>query len=263
MGVDTDRNFIECLTWDEVARRIAAGAAAILPIGAAAKQHGFHLPLNTDRIQAEWFAAGLAQRLDALIWPTVSYGYYPAFIEYAGSGSSLSASTFEAVVYEIVAGILDGGSQKLFVLNTGISTLAPVERALARLDHAEVTHLRIYDGPRYCAAAERLTEQSYGSHADELETSLMLALAPHLVDLIQAEASPALEHETPGRLTPSDKRSPNYSRSGSYGDPTLATSAKGDILLAAIIRDLNEQVEAFLAKPSTAQRSNPIRNSSR
>ena len=56
MGVDTDRNFIECLTWDEVARRIAAGAAAILPIGAAAKQHGFHLPLNTDRIQAEWFA---------------------------------------------------------------------------------------------------------------------------------------------------------------------------------------------------------------
>src|SRR5882757_9564188 len=100
-----DRDFIECLTWDEVARRIAAGAAAILPIGAAAKQHGFHLPLNTDRIQAEWFAAGLAQRLDALIWPTVSYGYYPAFIEYAGSGSSLSASTFEAVVYEIAAGI--------------------------------------------------------------------------------------------------------------------------------------------------------------
>ena len=33
------------------------GAAAILPIGAAAKQHGFHLPLNTDRIQAEWLAA--------------------------------------------------------------------------------------------------------------------------------------------------------------------------------------------------------------
>ena len=45
------------MTWDEVARRIDDGAAAILPIGAAAKQHGFHLPLNTDRIQAEWLAA--------------------------------------------------------------------------------------------------------------------------------------------------------------------------------------------------------------
>lgn len=263
MGTDSDRNFIERLTWDEVARRIAEGAAAILPIGAAAKQHGFHLPLNTDRIQAERFAAKLAERIDALIWPALSYGYYPAFTEYAGS-SSLSASTFEAVVHEIAAGILDGGCQKLFVLNTGISTLAPVERALARLNTGRVMHLRIHDGPRYRRAAEALAAQSHGSHADELETSLMLALAPHLVDMVRAEASPALKHEIPGHLTPSDKNSPNYSRSGSYGDPTLATSAKGDILLAAILDDLNEQVAAFMAETSAAQpRSNPIRSISR
>ena len=134
MGANTDRDFIERMMWDDVARRIGDGAAAILPIGAAAKQHGFHLPLNTDRIQAEWFAARLTERIDALIWPTLSYGYYPAFVEYAGS-SSLSASTFEAIVHEIAAEILGSGCRKLFVLNTGISTLAPVERALARLDN--------------------------------------------------------------------------------------------------------------------------------
>jgi creatinine amidohydrolase len=255
-----DRNFIERLSWDEVARRTAAGAAAILPIGAAAKQHGFHLPLNTDRVQAEWFAARLCERIDALIWPTVAYGYYPAFIEYSGS-SSLLASTFEAMVHEIAAGILDGGIRNLFVLNTGISTLAPVERALARLDPGKVTHLRIYEGPRFCRAAGQLAEQSYGSHADELETSLMLALAPQLVDIARAEASPALKHEVPGRLTPTDQNSPNYSRSGSYGNPTLATSAKGEILLAAILDDLNEQVAVLMAD-STEQRSNPIRSAS-
>jgi creatinine amidohydrolase len=263
MAADSDRNFIERLTWDEVARRIAEGATAILPIGAAAKQHGFHLPLNTDRIQAERFAAQLAERIDALIWPTLSYGYYPAFSEYAGS-SSLSASTFEAVVLEIAAGILDGGCQKLFVLNTGISTLAPVERALARLNAGKAMHLRIHEGPRYRSAAEKLAGQSHGSHADELETSLMLALAPQLVDMARAEASPALIHEAPGRLTPADKNSPNYSRSGSYGDPTLATSAKGEILLAAILDDLNEQVAAFMAETSAAKPpSNPIRSVSR
>ena len=85
MGTHTDRHFIECMRWDEVARRIQDGAAAILPIGAAAKQHGFHLPLNTDRIQAEWLAGKLAAEVDALIWPTLSYGHYPAFVEYAGS----------------------------------------------------------------------------------------------------------------------------------------------------------------------------------
>ena len=51
--------------------------------------------MNTDRIQAEWLAARLADRFDALIWPTVSYGYYPAFVEYAGS-IGLSAAVFEA-----------------------------------------------------------------------------------------------------------------------------------------------------------------------
>ncbi|MGH6714254.1 MAG: creatininase family protein [Bradyrhizobium sp.] len=263
MGTDTDRNFIERMTWDDVARHIGNGAAAILPVGAAAKEHGFHLPLNTDRIQAEWLAGQLAERFDALIWPTLVYGYYPAFVAYAGS-SSLSSATFEAVVQEIASGILGHGCRKLFVLNTGISTLAPVDRALAGLDAGKVTHLRIHDGPRYRATAERLTEQSHGSHADELETSLMLALAPHLVDMARAEPSPAIGFEAPGPLTPLDMNSPNYSRSGSYGDPTLATAAKGEILLAAMLDDLSEQVAAFIADDAAMrQRADAARSVSR
>jgi creatinine amidohydrolase len=257
MGTDKDRRFIECMTWDEDARHIAGGAAAILPIGAAAKQHGFHLPLNTDRIQAEFLAAQLAMRIDALIWPTLIYGYYPAFVAYAGS-CSLSAATFEAVVHEIATEILRSGCRKLLVLDTGISTLAPAERALARLDANRVMHLRIHEGPRYRRAAEQLAEQSHGSHADELETSLMLALAPHLVDIARAEPSPAIGHEAPGPLTPSDVNSPNYSRSGSYGDPTLATSAKGDILLAAVLDDLREQATAFVAEGTTAKQRSGV-----
>ena len=251
MGADTDRHFIERMTWDEVERRIHAGAPAILPIGAAAKQHGFHLPLNTDRLQAEWLAARIAKPFDALIWPTLTYGHYPAFVGYAGS-SNLSAPTFEAMVQEVTAGILGAGCRKLFVLNTGISTLAPVDRALARLDAVSVIHVWIHEGPRYPQVAKGLAQQGHGSHADELETSLMLALAPDLVDMTRAEASPAVVKDTPGPLTPSDPTSPNYSRSGSYGDPTLATSAKGEALLAAILDDLNEHITAFVAKTSAA-----------
>ena len=250
MGGNTDRNFIERLSWDQVRLRIDNGAAAILPIGAAAKQHGFHLPMNTDRIQAEWLAARIAGHIDALIWPTVTYGYYPAFVEYAGS-SGLSASVFEATIQEIATGIIGFGCRALFVLDTGISTQAPVDRALARLASRDVLHLKIHQGPRYRRAASELAEQSHGSHADELETSLMLALAPDLVNMSRAEASLAVKVETPGRLTPSDTSSPNYSRSGSYGDPTSATPAKGEILLAAMADDLIEQVKIFLAEKST------------
>lgn len=257
MDADTDRHFIERLTWDEVNRRILDGAPAILPIGAAAKQHGFHLPLNTDRLQAEWLAARMAGPVDALIWPTLTYGHYPAFVEYAGS-ACLSAATFEKLVHEIASAILGGGSHRLIVLNTGISTLAPVDRALARLDADRVKHVWAYGGPRYPRVAKELAQQDHGSHADELETSVMLALAPHLVDMARAEASPSVGQKMPGPLTPTDQSSPNYSPSGSYGDPTLATAAKGEKLLAAMLEDLKEQVAAFVAtpakpKPVTAQ----------
>jgi creatinine amidohydrolase len=252
MGTDTDRHFIERMHWDEVARRVKDGAVAILPIGAAAKQHGFHLPLNTDRVQAEWLAGRMAQKIDALVWPTLTYGHYPAFVEYAGS-SSLSIATFEALVREIAGQILGGGCPRLLVLNTGISTLAPVDRALARLASDAVKHLWIHGGPRYPSVVRQLAEQSHGSHADEMETSLMLALAPHLVDMMRAEASPAQEKETPGALTPTDPSSPNYSRSGSFGDPTRATAAKGEALLAAMLDDLDEQAAAFIAQGSEPQ----------
>ena len=251
MSVEAERKFVEHMRWDEVARRIARGAAAILPIGAAAKQHGLHLPLNTDRIQAERLSAKLAECIDALVWPALTYGHYPAFVEYAGS-ASLSAATFEAMVAEIASGIVRQGSRALFVLDTGISTIAPVERALAQLDLGNALHLKIHDGPRYRRAAAALARQSHGSHADELETSLMLAIAPELVDMSRAEASPAFAQAVPGRLTPTDKASPNYSRSGSFGDPTLATLEKGAVLLAAMLDDLTEQATSFLAKLSGA-----------
>jgi creatinine amidohydrolase len=258
VSTESDRNFVEHLTWDEVASRIANGAAAILPVGAGAKQHGFHLPMNTDRIQAEWLAARIADRVDAVIWPTVSYGHYPAFVDYAGS-ISLSAPTFESLIREIAAGILDHGCRTLLVLDTGISTITPVDRALAQL-RANALHLKVHDGPCYRHAAARLAGQSHGGHADELETSIMLALAPHLVERTRAEASPPLTHETPGPLTPSDPTSPNYSRSGSFGDPTLATGAKGKILLAAMLDDIIAQAGGFLAAtPAPNSIALPIR----
>ena len=235
---------VEHLSWDEVAARIAKGAAAILPIGAGAKQHGFHLPMNTDRLQAEALAAGISAHVDALIWPTVTYGYYPAFTAYAGS-ASLSGETFEHIVEELTRSFVSYGCKAVLVLDTGISTIAPVDRALSRVGSARTLHLKIHDGRRYKLAAQKIAQQRLGSHADELETSLMLALAPDMVAMLRAQASQAIKREVPGSLTPSDSSSPNYSLSGSFGDPTLATLEKGKILLEAMTDDLIEQARSF------------------
>lgn len=233
------------LTWDEVERRLGGGALALLPIGAGAKEHGFHLPMGTDQLQAEALADRLIARvgvsgIDLLVWPTLTYGYYPAFTAYAGSVALLQP-TFVAVVREIVSGLIGFGARRVFVLDTGISTIPAVAGAIGHLPKAH--HLRIHAGPRYREAAARLAEQPYGSHADELETSRMLALFPDRVDMSRAGASPVhAEGPKPGALSPTDPASPNYSPSGSFGDPTLASREKGEVLVEAMLGDLEDAV---------------------
>lgn len=252
----TDGHVVSKLTWDVAEARIKAGAVALLPVGAGSKEHGLHLPLNTDQLQAEFFAAKIADKIDALIWPTVVYGHYPAFVDYPGS-SSLSVPVYESLIAEIAAGILASGTCALIVIDTGISTIAPTERALASFKPTQVLHLRVHQGSRYRAAANKLAEQRYGSHADELETSLMLAIAPQVVAMARAVASPIdRTADAPGPLTRTEPSSPNYSPSGSFGDPTLATRAKGDVLLAAMLEDVVGQAQRFvtsnLAAPGAA-----------
>jgi creatinine amidohydrolase len=61
-------------------------------------------------------------------------------------------------------------------------------------------------------------------------------------------------------LTPSDPNSPNYSRSGCYGDPTRATSAKGEALLAAMLDDLHEQAATFIAQGTEQHRQATVQS---
>jgi creatinine amidohydrolase len=228
-------HFVADLAWDEVERRLAEGADAILPIGAAAKEHGLHLPMNTDQLQAEYLAGVLASRFNALIWPTLAYGYYPAFRDYPGS-ISLSESLFRQLVSEVAAQIARWKPRRLFVLDTGISTLKPVAAAIADgAFEVPVIHLQIHAGPRYRTAVAQVRQQVFGSHADELETSRMIVMAPEVVQADRAIATPRGPIEGP--LTREN------APSGSYGDPTLATQEKGKILLDAMMADLAETME--------------------
>ena len=238
-------HFVASMIWTEVEECLASGATAILPIGAGSKQHGLHMPMNTDQIQAEWFAARLAETIDALIWPTVTYGTYPAFTAYSGS-ISLSTLAFKALVTEIVEGLSAFGAKRVLLLNTGISTIEPLQRVVRNAQPGGFAELiNLYAGPSYKKAVSRLRQQAHGSHADEIETSIMLAIAPELVAMNRALSSPPLRNgPAAGPLNQTDPASPNYSASGSLGDPTLATIEKGVLLRAAILEDLNAAASA-------------------
>lgn len=234
------KDLVAQLTWDEVAARIEGGAAAVLPIGAGAKEHGLHLPMNTDEIQANWLAGIIAKEIDALVWPALTYGFYPAFVHYAGS-MSLEAVTFQSTIREIVTRVLSFGAKPVLIVNTGISTIPPLDRVLAEhFSDSPVAHLKVYEGPRLAQAIAKHSTQNAGTHADEIETSLMLALSPERVRMDRAKASPPGKGGAPEPLSPDNPDSPNHSPSGSWGDPTLATREKGDAFLKALAEDVAE-----------------------
>jgi creatinine amidohydrolase len=239
MTSEREEHEVAGLTWDRVRERLDAGSPAILPIGAGAKEHGWHMPMASDQIFASYFARALAEKIDALIWPTLTYGFYPAFVAYAGS-VSLSTETFQALITEISDGLMGFGARRVLILDTGLSTIAPVDDAIrVSSDPARVGHLRVFAGPRFSATTHAMMQQPYGSHADEIETSLMLKIAPELVDMARAEPFPFSSHAPArGPLSPDNPKSPNYSPSGSFGDPTSASAEKGARLLAAILEDL-------------------------
>ena len=130
------------------------------------------------------------------------------------------------------------------VLNTGISTTAPLQEAIAGIGgEGRVRLVNCYEGSQYRAAAQALEKQVCGSHADELETSIMLAIAPECVNMERAEA--CVEPMAQGPLNRTDPQAANYSPSGVYGDPRLATREKGEQLVGAMLRDIVDSIEAL------------------
>ncbi len=224
--------------WPDVGTRLGNGATAVLPVAAAAKQHGPHLPLAADWLQAEWLVERLLEACDVVVWPTLGYGFYPAFTDYPGS-ISLSHDTFLALVTEILDGIRGAGAGHIAVLNAGISTIAPITEALGRISQPPQPQLiNIYAGARFTQVESAVTEQPWGGHADEVETSIMLAIAPQKVDM--GRATPAVTRIEHGPFNRGNPDGENYSPSGVNGDPTRASGEKGRQLLAAMLADVVE-----------------------
>jgi len=237
--------FAAHLSWPAVEQRIQAGAVAVLPVGAACKAHGPHLPMNTDQLQADWLAAALVQRADVLVWPAVTYGYYPAFSDYPGS-VSLTRATFQHMVQEILGEIRRAGARAVLLLNTGISTIEPLQAAADELTgELRIELANVYAGPRCRSVTRAIEEQPRGGHADELETSILLVIARERVapDKAQTWTPPAMAASGP--FSRSDPDNPRYSPAGVWGDPTLASEDKGRRLLAAMLDDLLAAVETL------------------
>lgn len=91
------------------------------------------------------------------------------------------------------------------------------------------------------SAVKAVSQQREGTHADEIETSMMLYIAPDSVDMAKAT------RDFPtgiGPLTPEKGKAGRYSP-GIYGDATLATRAKGEKVVEATVAGILREIEAL------------------
>jgi creatinine amidohydrolase len=249
--------FIEDLAWPEVTDAFTAGVPVIVPIGAASKEHGHHLPMKTDWLLARALSEGVAARLPVLIAPIVPFGYYPVFQSYPGS-QHLSADTFVRLLTELVERLFDQGARRLAIVNTGVSTEGPVGLVTRGLLERRGVRIGVADIRRLGRSADHLLKQDTGSHADERETSIMLAIAPELVRMELAKRDYGREPAagvfvTPTTMQSTDAGASDYSETGAFGDPTLASADKGRAFLDAMIGDLVDGLRVLfpdLPRPS-------------
>jgi hypothetical protein len=115
--------WLETLSWVEAKSRFDAGAIVLMSVGAIAKEHGAHLPLNTDWLIARALAQRVAEALPIVVAPVVSTGYYPV------------GDHFYRRDRRIDRNLIGQGARRIALLNTGVSTEAPLRIACRNIWH--------------------------------------------------------------------------------------------------------------------------------
>ena len=228
----------------------------ILPVGAF-EQHSVHLPLATDTLQANHFAKLVAEDLNAALLPTIAIATSMEHTGYRGS-FSLRPETLMQIVRDIADDAERQNFRILIVLNAhgGNHALVPVCRDINRRDRPLKIILAYYWEHSLPMPPGPPARPGLNFHANEMETSVMLALHPELVGPERADAQYTPE---PHPLIQSDLTTFGVgyiSPSGAVGWPSDGSAARGRDYIAAVraglIPHLQDRIARLRAHPRYA-----------
>jgi len=230
---------------------------AVLPV-AATEQHGPHLPLKVDTAIVDGVVAAALPNLrgdsTALFLPTHAVGFSPEHARFPGT-LTLKAETLIRLWTDIGESVAATGVKKLVLFNAHggqANFMDIVARDLRARLGMLVFSVNWYGLPLRGAHGEDINalftaeEHRFGIHAGDIETSMMLALAPHMVDLTRAENFPSTSQSRAeqfdilgnGKTAKLAWQIQDYNRSGAVGNAAAATAEKGAQIQAAAGRAL-------------------------
>jgi creatinine amidohydrolase len=258
--------------WPELQAAAARGAVVVVPLGAT-EQHGPHLPVETDALIATRLARRAAELTKApvVVGPTVPFGYSHYHLHLAGT-VTLRRETLAGLLLDVCRSIHAHGFARMLLLNAHGGNGPAMEAAVTELAEEGIFIAAASWWSFTGTLLEDVLESAAGgaNHACELETSVMLHIAPELVELDRAVTELGRAESGWGwrDFRGGDRNGPvsfpltplTLSRSGVYGDPTLATAAKGERIvehvstrLARMLDDLADWRPEAAPNPSDSR----------
>lgn len=231
---DNDREGDARLLWgertrEEFAALAGAGAVVLVPVGAT-EQHGLHLPVDVD-CRTAWDAALGAARLTgvpALVTPTLWATISPHHMPFAGT-ISLTLETFYRLLGDLCTSITAHGFERILFVNGHGGNRDALGAATLELRHRlrrQIHAVSWFDLVRDVMDELRDGPGDDIGHSGELETSVVLHLAPQTV---RTDREVLVE--------------------GITDDPRRATPAKGEALMGAACERLAALVAELHGKP--------------
>ena len=237
-------------SWVRLKDHLQKKSLLILPIGTT-EEHGPHLPVDTDARIAEVYgqrlAAAVAPELPVLLMDTIRYGYSMKIMRQWPGTIVVRSRVFMDMVFDICRSALDMGFDKLVMLDCHGHHGGPlntVSRELCDATDKAVAVISPAALSRDEFNAARKSPQGGAIHAGEWETSLLLYLAPEVVDMSRASDEDTMRYHSDfvagdgfmgrQRVTWSTWYL-QASTTGAYGTPSLATADTGKIVMDAAV----------------------------
>ncbi|HEY3294043.1 MAG TPA: creatininase family protein [bacterium] len=211
---------------------LARDDRVLLPIGAT-EEHGPHLGLGTDYLEAEAIAVGAGQISGVAVAPTLAYGESCAMMGFSGT-LTLRPATLTAVLEDLFRASYHHGFRRILVVNGHGGNIASLSNAVQTVAQ-DLPGLRLkvfswwLDAEVNRVVVEMMGEQQ-GSHASAAETAFMLAVRPAGVKLERLSGRDA--PVKPSRDVPTVQTFAGLYPDGIMGlNPHRATREAGEALL--------------------------------
>lgn len=249
------------ILWQEMWRHEFEGAAqrdpvVIVPTGSV-EQHGPHSPMDVDIADSFYIAVEAAKRVNdfpVIVSPPVWSGFAHYNKGFAGT-ISLRMDTYRNLVLDICRSIHANGFKRIVLLNGHGGNHAPNITVKHQLSEENIFVLALSWWELVKDDMKRLATSDGDSvgHGGEWETSVQLYLRPQLV----AKEMMVTDHDLtnpfsaevqtfmPGWGAFAERRRDTEKRTGTMGDPLVATAEKGKAIVEAAAAKMEKLVREY------------------